>query len=95
MFELFGQFGPIRYVLDERRDDGRADDQREQDEYKKADNNSSQVRQGFTKETKGSAYVVYDDLNDAKAAHDKLNGYQSEGRYLVGESCCYFKRSGD
>ncbi|CAN8099559.1 unnamed protein product [Discula destructiva] len=42
-----------------------------------------QVRQGIAANTKGTAFVVYDDVMDAKQACDKLNGFNFQGRYLV------------
>jgi pre-mRNA branch site protein p14 len=42
-----------------------------------------QVRQGHTPETRGRAFVVYDDIYDAKAALEHLNGFNVMGRYLV------------
>ncbi|KAK9461736.1 RNA-binding domain-containing protein [Lipomyces oligophaga] len=42
-----------------------------------------QVRLGNAQGTKGTAFVVYDDLQDAKMACDKLSGYNFQGRYLV------------
>lgn len=45
---------------------------------------NSQVRQGIAANTKGTAFVVYDDVMDAKQACDKLNGFNFQGRYLVG-----------
>lgn len=47
----------------------------------------SQVRQGIASNTKGTAFVVYEDVMDAKQACDKLNGYNFQNRYLVGTSC--------
>ncbi|KAJ5668763.1 Splicing factor 3B subunit 6 [Penicillium macrosclerotiorum] len=41
-----------------------------------------QIRQGIANETKGTAYVVYDDVHDAKQAMDKLNGFNFQSRYL-------------
>jgi hypothetical protein len=46
----------------------------------------SQVRQGIATNTKGTAFVVYEDVMDAKQACDKLNGFNFQGRYLVGTS---------
>jgi hypothetical protein len=43
-----------------------------------------QVRQGISSNTKGTAFVVYEDVADAKQACDKLNGFNFQGRYLVG-----------
>lgn len=44
----------------------------------------SQVRQGIANATKGTAFVVYEDVMDAKQACDKLNGFNFQNRYLVG-----------
>jgi len=73
LFDLFGKFGPIRYVsvarvicLDSLLTSG------------------SQIRQGIANNTKGTAFVVYEDVMDAKQACDKLNGFNFQNRYLVG-----------
>lgn len=43
-----------------------------------------QIRLGSQQhETKGSALVVYDDIYQAKEAHDKLQGFNLMGRYLI------------
>ncbi|CZS75749.1 hypothetical protein ACHAPM_001981 [Fusarium culmorum] len=42
-----------------------------------------QVRQGIANNTKGTAFVVYEDVTDAKQACDKLNGFNFQNRYLV------------
>ncbi|TKA83683.1 hypothetical protein B0A55_00312 [Friedmanniomyces simplex] len=42
-----------------------------------------QIRQGIASNTKGTAFVVYEDVMDAKSACDKLNGYNFQNRYLV------------
>lgn len=42
-----------------------------------------QVRSGTTNATKGTAYVVYEDVMDAKNACDRLNGFNFMNRYLV------------
>ncbi|KAF4977102.1 hypothetical protein FZEAL_6335 [Fusarium zealandicum] len=42
-----------------------------------------QVRQGIAGNTKGTAFVVYEDVTDAKQACDKLNGFNFQSRYLV------------
>ena len=47
-----------------------------------------QIRLGNAPGTRGSAYVVYDDVYDAKAAFDHLSGFSVAGRYLV---CGYFR----
>lgn len=51
-----------------------------------ADFRYSQVRQGIATNTKGTAFVVYEDVMDAKQACDKLNGFNFQNRYLVGTS---------
>lgn len=38
---------------------------------------------GTAKETKGTAYVVYDDIWDAKTACEHLSGFNLLGRYLI------------
>lgn len=42
-----------------------------------------QVRVGTAPETRGSAYVVYEDIFDAKAACEALSGFNVAGRYLI------------
>ncbi|EWC46479.1 pre-mRNA branch site p14-like protein [Drechslerella stenobrocha 248] len=42
-----------------------------------------QIRQGVANNTKGTAFVVYEEVNDAKTACDKLNGFNFQNRYLV------------
>jgi pre-mRNA branch site protein p14 len=42
-----------------------------------------QIRLGNTKETKGTAFVVYEDIFDAQAAVEHLSGFNVLGRYLV------------
>ena len=43
-----------------------------------------QIRLGNTdKDTRGTAYVIYEDIYDAKAAVDHLSGFNVGGRYLV------------
>ncbi len=42
-----------------------------------------QIRAGTSNTTKGTAYVVYEDVVDAKQACDKLNGFNFMNRYLV------------
>lgn len=43
-----------------------------------------QIRQGVASNTKGTAFVVFEDVMDAKQACDKLNGFNFQNRYLVG-----------
>lgn len=42
-----------------------------------------QIRLGNTNHTKGTAYVVYEDIFEAKNACENLNGFQVAGRYLI------------
>lgn len=42
-----------------------------------------QIRKGTSPTTRGTAFVVYDDVYDAKAAVDQLSGFNVAGRYLV------------
>ena len=51
-----------------------------------ADRWARQIRQGIANNTKGTAFVVYEDVMDAKQACDKLNGFNFQNRYLVGMS---------
>lgn len=49
----------------------------------------SQIRQGIANNSKGTAFVVYEDVHDAKQACDKLNGFNFQNRYLVGTLSVY------
>ncbi|XP_055387842.1 uncharacterized protein LOC129616287 [Condylostylus longicornis] len=42
-----------------------------------------QIRRGCAAETKGTAFVVYDDIYDAKNAVDHLSGFNVAGRYIL------------
>jgi pre-mRNA branch site protein p14 len=42
-----------------------------------------QIRLGTTKATKGTAYVVYEDIHDAKQACEHLSGFNVANRYLI------------
>ncbi|EPZ33918.1 hypothetical protein ROZALSC1DRAFT_31140 [Rozella allomycis CSF55] len=42
-----------------------------------------QIRVGTDKETRGTAFVVYEDIYDAKNACDHLSGFNVLGRYLI------------
>jgi RNA recognition motif. (a.k.a. RRM, RBD, or RNP domain) len=44
-------------------------------------------RRGNGKDTRGTAYVVYEDIYDAKAAADHLSGFNVNNRYLI---CLYY-----
>lgn len=41
------------------------------------------MRSGTSKETRGTAYVVYEDIYDAKQAADHLSGFNVQNRYLI------------
>eukprot|EP00009_Paramoeba_aestuarina_P009109 CAMPEP_0201520946 /NCGR_PEP_ID=MMETSP0161_2-20130828/13453_1 /ASSEMBLY_ACC=CAM_ASM_000251 /TAXON_ID=180227 /ORGANISM="Neoparamoeba aestuarina, Strain SoJaBio B1-5/56/2" /LENGTH=128 /DNA_ID=CAMNT_0047919479 /DNA_START=116 /DNA_END=502 /DNA_ORIENTATION=- len=43
----------------------------------------AQIRVGDTQETKGTAYVIYEDIYDAKNAVDHLSGFNVGNRYLI------------
>lgn len=42
-----------------------------------------QIRVGTSKETRGTAYVCYEDIYDAKTACDHLSGFNVANRYLI------------
>lgn len=42
-----------------------------------------QIRVGTAKETKGTGFVVYEDIYDAKNACEHLSGFNVMGRYLI------------
>ena len=42
-----------------------------------------QVRVGTAKDTRGTAFVVYQREEDARTAHGALSGYNMQGRYLI------------
>ena len=46
-----------------------------------------QIRRGISNKNKGTAFVVYEDLIDAKRAVEKLKGINVLGKYLI---CLYF-----
>ncbi|KAJ2744870.1 Splicing factor 3B subunit 6, partial [Coemansia sp. BCRC 34490] len=48
------------------------------------------IRMGNMPKTKGTAFVVYEDIYDAKEACDHLQGFNVMGRYLV---VLYFQTS--
>lgn len=45
--------------------------------------NILEVRKGSKPETKGTAFIVYQNLQAAKLSIEKLNGYNFNNRYLV------------
>lgn len=42
-----------------------------------------QIRKGIANDTRGTAFVVYEDIFDAKTAVENLNGFQVSGKYLI------------
>merc|ERR1719265_2678695 len=42
-----------------------------------------QIRLGNTKRTKGTAFVVFEDIFDAKTACEHLSGFNVQNRYLT------------
>ncbi|KAL9053276.1 MAG: hypothetical protein Q9162_004884 [Coniocarpon cinnabarinum] len=78
LFDLFGKFGPIRYTHPSYWRGVRAPFAM----CILADILTRQIRQGINNSTKGTVFVVYEDVVDAKAACDKLNGFNFQGRYL-------------
>ncbi|KAF9973458.1 Splicing factor 3B subunit 6 [Actinomortierella ambigua] len=42
-----------------------------------------QIRVGNANDTKGTAFVVYEDIFDAKTAYEHLQGFNIMGRYLI------------
>eukprot|EP01126_Amoeba_proteus_P057356 TRINITY_DN7297_c0_g1_i1.p1 TRINITY_DN7297_c0_g1~~TRINITY_DN7297_c0_g1_i1.p1 ORF type:complete len:146 (+),score=28.88 TRINITY_DN7297_c0_g1_i1:68-505(+) len=42
-----------------------------------------QIRMGNRKDTKGTAFVVYEDIYDAKNAREHLSGFNVKDRYLI------------
>lgn len=45
-----------------------------------------QVRLGDSPHTRGTAYVVFEEVGDAKTAQANLNGFHLQERYIVGKS---------
>ena len=41
------------------------------------------MHRGSNKETRGTAYVVYEDIYDAKTAVEHLSGFNVANRYLI------------
>jgi pre-mRNA branch site protein p14 len=82
LFDLFGKFGPVRYALHPSLS-MRHHSAHQPDHPADIPRTSRQIRQGIAANTKGSAYVVYEDVNDAKSACDRLNGFNFQSRYLV------------
>jgi pre-mRNA branch site protein p14 len=42
-----------------------------------------QIRIGNTKETRGTAYVIYENIEHSKEAYKHLSGFNLQGRYLI------------
>jgi len=42
-----------------------------------------QIRQGIAANTKGTAFVVFEEVADSKTACERLNGFNFQNRYLV------------
>ncbi|EAT76704.1 hypothetical protein SNOG_15866 [Parastagonospora nodorum SN15] len=70
LFDLFGKFGPVRCVHSITL----------AVRVFSLEPNPTGHRQS---NTKGTAFVVYEDVMDAKSACDKLNGFNFQNRYLV------------
>mmetsp|Transcript_22194 Transcript_22194/g.24662 ORF Transcript_22194/g.24662 Transcript_22194/m.24662 type:complete len:103 (+) Transcript_22194:36-344(+) len=49
-----------------------------------------QIRKGVAGKTKGTAFVIYEDIYDAKNAVDHLSGFNVGGKYL---NLLYFKQN--
>ena len=49
-----------------------------------------QIRKGSTGRLKGTAFVIYEDIFEAKNAVDHLNGFNVAGKYLI---CLYYQQS--
>ena len=49
-----------------------------------------QIRKGNTNKTKGTAFVIYEDIFEAKNAVDHLNGFNVAGKYLI---CLYYQQT--
>ena len=68
MYDLFGKYGKVRQI-------------RVYDLFRIYWNDVF-VR-GDASDTKGTAFVVYDDIYDAKTACEHLSGFNLMGRYLI------------
>ncbi|KAI8107113.1 hypothetical protein M9434_001758 [Picochlorum sp. BPE23] len=42
-----------------------------------------QIRLGCNKDTRGTAFVVYEDIYDARNAQEHLSGFNVQNRYLI------------
>lgn len=48
------------------------------------------MRRGNGTKTKGTAFVIYEDIYEAKNALDHLNGFNVAGKYLI---CLYYQQA--
>lgn len=46
-----------------------------------------QIRKGNAAKSRGTAFVIYEDIYDAKRAVENLNGFNVAGKYLI---CLYY-----
>ena len=67
LYEIFGKYGDIRQIR----------------MYALYFYMFCLFHRGDTKETRGTAFVVYEDIYDAKDAVEHLSGFNVGGRYLV------------
>lgn len=67
LYEIFGKYGDIRQIR----------------MYVFVIAQYFLYSRGDTKETRGTAFVVYEDIYDAKDAVEHLSGFNVGGRYLV------------
>lgn len=42
-----------------------------------------QIRRGIQKEKRGTAFIVYEDIYDAKKALETMGGFKVAGKYLI------------
>ncbi|KAJ5387366.1 hypothetical protein N7509_009907 [Penicillium cosmopolitanum] len=82
LFDLFGKFGPIRYGI-ARVPSFLCSTTWMDTPLTLSFLKTRQIRQGIANNSKGTAFVVYEDVHDAKQACDKLNGFNFQNRYLV------------
>ncbi len=77
MYDIFGKYGAIRqirmYVVVDVGVHG----------HHNHHHHTPYSHRGNAKDTRGTAYVVYEDIYDAKAAVDHLSGFNVANRYLI------------
>jgi pre-mRNA branch site protein p14 len=49
-----------------------------------------QIRKGVAGNKKGTAFVVYEQMGEAKTALEGLNGFNVAGKYLI---CLYYQQN--